>query len=85
MKNNAQTITQEEWNEIFDLPIAKDLFNLKHLTATDLPSYLYGAKFTYDDPKWGGTVYTILRKYKSGEVLMLERMIDGKLELTHVS
>jgi hypothetical protein len=62
----------------------KELFSLRYLTAADLPSYLYGAKFMYDDPKWGGTIYTLLRKYKSGEVLMLERMSDGKLELTHI-
>jgi hypothetical protein len=75
MENNAQPITQEEWNELYELPIVKELFNLRNLTADNLPSYLFGAKFTYD-PAVDNTVYTLMRKYKSGEAIMLERLDD---------
>jgi hypothetical protein len=74
MRNNARTITRNEWIEIYQLPAVGKVFDIRsYENVTDFATRIYGAKYTYDNTDYPDTTYTLVGNYGKGEVMMLQR------------
>ena len=85
MSTQPFQISQEEWQEIFDLKDIKEMWGFldDDITAKDFSEMVYGVKFDFVSgcPGYVGDLY-ILQGDALGEPVVLVRDWDKKLKLS---